>query len=223
MLKSNTFKMCLLIPVIIFCLNLSGFSSDQCIPPDCPPNISTIPEIVEYPPDWLLECDSENNPIEFQSGEPPVGISVTGGVAPYKWEVNTGFSLACYDDCGASNTLSSQGTDCIASVTVTDSTGRTTLPPCKVRRPGYWEATFCYFEKRWGCYSNPCNSIEPTILDLGDHWVKFWCCEQSGKLAWTGTCDDGWSYTAKEGDCIKPGDCEDSGINGLQIKKWICN
>lgn len=222
MLKTNRFKVCLLISAIVFYLSINNVPAEPCFGTDCPRSLSTTQGNAEYPEGWLLECDAENSAIEFPPGEPPVSVAVIGGVAPYKWEVNDGFNLDCTENCGSSNSISSQGTECIAIITVTDSTGRETLSPCKVRRPGYWQATFCYYEHRWGCYNNYCNSTEPTILDLGDHQVKFWCCAQSGVHNWTGACDDGWSYSAKSENCLKPGGCEDSGVNGLQIKKWIC-
>lgn len=123
MLKSKPFKACLLIPAIVFCLNLSGFSSDQCIPPDCPPNISTIQGTVEYPAGWLLEWDPNNPQVINRNGS--VAVNVISGVPPYSWSVSgSGFSLATDETQGLSNTLYADDTACVATVTVTDSRGQ---------------------------------------------------------------------------------------------------
>jgi len=123
MLKSNLLKACLLIPAIVFCLSLSGFSSDQCIPPDCPPNISTIPGTVKYPASWFLKWDP-NNP-DTMGRETKVNVSVLGGRAPYSWSVSgSGFSLTESQTQGLSNTLYADNTACgSAFITVTDVRG----------------------------------------------------------------------------------------------------
>jgi hypothetical protein len=125
MLKSNTFKLCFLIPVIIFCLNLKGFSFDQCVPPDCPSDISTIPQTVEFTADWLLEWDP-NNPQQINRNS-SVTVNVINGVPPYSWSVSgSGFSLDDNITEGLSNTLLADYAACgSAEITVTDSRNAT--------------------------------------------------------------------------------------------------
>ena len=124
MLKSNPFKACLLIPAIIFCLNLSGFSSDQCIPPDCLPSLSTIQGTVEYPEEWLLEWDP-SNPDQINRNN-SVLLKVISGFPPYTWSASgTGFTLEDDTTQDLSNTLYADNTACVATVTVTDSRGQT--------------------------------------------------------------------------------------------------
>jgi hypothetical protein len=124
MLKTNLFKACLLIPAIVFCLNLNGFTEKTCPPPyDCPPNISTIPGTVQYPVAWLLEWDP-NNP-QLINRNSSVAVNVISGVPPYSWSVSgSGFSLATDETQGLSNTLYADDTACVATVTVTDSRGQ---------------------------------------------------------------------------------------------------
>ena len=124
MLKSNPFKACLLIPAIVFYLSLSGFSSDQCIPPDCPPSLSTIQGTVEYPEEWLLEWDP-SNPDQINRNN-SVLLKVISGFPPYTWSASvTGFTLEDDTTQDLSNTLYADNTACVATVTVTDSRGQT--------------------------------------------------------------------------------------------------
>ncbi len=211
----------ILILIFVFWLNSSGFSIGPC-PPDCPGNISTIPGTVNCNPDWGPQWDSDNSAKEFPSAEPPVDVYVTGGLGPYTWQVSSGFALACTNDCGTSNILSSQATDCIATITITDRCGAQTTG--KVRRPGYWEANWCYSYKLPICYNHGCNS-NPKEIDLVDHKVEFSCCGDRGQAELTGTCDDGFQHTVSIYDCNLAGICYDDydpGIFSLYIRKWIC-
>lgn len=167
-----------------------------------------------------LAWDANNSAIEFPSGEPPVNVQITGGTGPYAWQVSAGFTLQCTNDCGVSNTLTSNGTDCIAEITVTDVCGNQTTG--KVRRPGYFDTfNFCFKYKGTTCYNNPCNSSTVSERDFGDLKVEFTCCHSGGPQELTGTCGD-FEYTARAGDCDVPGGCEGYGLFSLFIKRWIC-
>ena len=123
MLKSSTFKACLLAAVLVFCLSLNGFSAKPCRPPDCPPNISTIPETVQYSAGWLLEWDP-SNPDEIARNN-DVLLKVISGTPPYTWSVGgTGFTLENETTQGLSNRLYADNTACVATVTVSDSRGQ---------------------------------------------------------------------------------------------------
>ena len=131
MLKSNSFKACLLIPAIVFCLNSNGFS--KC-PPDCPQNLSTTQEEVTTPQDWHFKCDPDN--LQEIERNDSVVVEVVGGKSPYTWSVSgTGFSLEESDT--SSNTLSADNTACgSATITVKDSSGGPDAV-CSVREKTY--------------------------------------------------------------------------------------
>jgi hypothetical protein len=172
-----------------------------------------------------------NSPIQFPSKAGSVDVYVTGGQGPYTWEVSNGFTLACTNNCGTSNTVSSQGTDCIAEITVTDSCGNQTNG--EVRRPdGYWGPDTirgCYRYKLTTCYNHPCNS-DTIIVEEPGHRVEFSCCGSRGLPEVTGKCKidgvlDGFEYTANITDCNLSGSCYDDydpGIFSLRIFKWTC-
>lgn len=130
---------------------------------------------------YNFEWDQENSPIEFPAGETAVQVSVIGGQGPFTWSVNEGFSLSCTENCGTSNTLSTDQTDCIATLTVKDSCKISVEG--KVRRPGHWVG--CYRYKGTICYSSPCSKTKQ--IDFGDHWVSFTSCYY-GSPTRTGTC-----------------------------------
>ena len=210
----------LLILIFVFGLNSSGLSIGPC-PPDCPGNTSTIPGTVNCNPEWAPQWDSENSAKRFPSRE-PADVSITGGLGPYTWVVNKGFTLGCTTNCGRHNTVDSEETDCIAAITVTDRCGSQTTG--SVRRPGYWDAERCYRYKLPICNNHGCNSA-PKEVDLVDHKVEFSCCGYTGLPELTGTCDDGFSYTVNIYDCNVSGFCYDDydpGVFSLYIRKWIC-
>ena len=177
--------------------------------------------------------DEVNSPIQFLSKTGSVDVYVTGGQGPYTWQVSNGFTLACTSNCGTSNTVSSQGIDCIAEITVTDSCGNQTTG--EVRRPdGYWGPDTirgCYRYKLTHCYNNPCNS-DTIIVEEPGHRVEFKCCGYRGQPEVTGKCKidgvlDGFEYTANITDCNLSGYCYDDpdydpGIFSLRIFKWTC-
>jgi hypothetical protein len=168
--------------------------------------------------------DEVNSPKEFPSSTGSVDVYVIGGQGPYTWQVNTPFTLACTENCGTSNTVTSDGTGCIAEITVTDSCGNQATG--KVRRPGYWDTQLCYRYKLPICYNNWCNSLQPTEVDFVSHKVEFSCCGDRGDPEVTGTCD-GFEYTASIYDCHLYSFCWDDpsydpGIFSLYIRKWIC-
>jgi hypothetical protein len=201
-------------------LNSSHLSAEPC--QDCPGPISTIPGTVKCNPDWGPQWDRENSAKQFPSGEPPVNVYVTEGQGPYTWAVSNGFTLECTDECATSNTVSSLGTDCIATITVTDRCGNQTTG--SVRRPGYWDAELCYRYKLPTCNNHGCNSA-PKQVDLVDHKVEFSCCGYRGLPELTGRCDDGFDYTVSIHDCNLSGFCYDDydpGIFSLYIRKWVC-
>jgi hypothetical protein len=177
--------------------------------------------------------DELNSPIQFPSKTGSVDVYVTGGQGPYAWEVSNGFTLACTSNCGTSNTVSSQGTDCVAEITVTDSCG--SQASGEVRRPdGYWGPDTirgCYRYKLTTCYNNPCNSNTITVEEPG-YKVQFTCCGYRGLPEVTGKCKvdgvpDGFEFTANIADCDLSGYCYDDpdydpGIFSLYIFKWTC-
>jgi len=121
MLKSNLLKACLLTPAIVFCLSLNGVFADPC--PDCPPNMSTIQETVEYPEGWILEWDP-SNPDQINRNN-SVLLKVISGFPPYTWAASgAGFTLEDDTTQDLSNTLYADNTACVATVTVTDSRGQ---------------------------------------------------------------------------------------------------
>ena len=224
MSKSITTIQCFLILIFIFGLNSSGFSIGPC-PPDCPGSFSTIPGTVNCNPNWVPQWDRENSAKQFPSGEPPVSVYVTEGLGPYNWTVSDGFTIDCSDNCGTSNTVSSLGTHCIATITVTDRCGNQTTG--EVRRAGYWDTQTCYRYKLTHCYRNWCNSLQLTEIDFVSHKVDFSCCGYTGNPEVTGTCSDGFEYTASIYDCHLYSFCLDDpsydpGIFSLSIRKWIC-
>jgi len=123
MLKSNPFKACFLAAVLVFCLSLNGFSEKPCRPPDCPPNISTIPGTVQYSADWVFEWDPGNPDVIDRNNS--VSLNVIGGAPPYTWLVSgTGFTMENETTQGLSNQLFADSTACVATVTVSDSRGQ---------------------------------------------------------------------------------------------------
>ncbi|MHC4636477.1 MAG: hypothetical protein ACYTBV_03100 [Planctomycetota bacterium] len=163
-----------------------------------------------------LAWDEDNSAIEFPSGEPPVNVQVTSGMGPYTWEVSAGFTLQCYNDCGASNTLSSNGTGCIAEITVTDACGNQTTG--KVRRPGRWNN--CFVHNLRNCYYDPCNG-SMAQLDFGQHLVEYGCCTSGQLDQVTGSCGS-FEYTAHIDDCIMPEGCTKRVLTFLYIYEWVC-
>ena len=183
------------------------------------------------PNDPSFIWDEVNSPIQFPSKTGSVDVSVTGGQGPYTWEVNDGFTLACTSNCGTNNTVISQGTNCVAEITVTDSCGSQTNG--EVRRPdGYWGPAnpgTCYRYKLPTCYNHGCNSNTITVEEPG-HKVQFSCCGYRGLPEVTGKCKidgipDGFEFTANIADCNLSASCYDNydpGIFSLYIYKWTC-
>ncbi len=182
-----------------------------------------------YDPSFIW--DEVNSPIQFPSKTGSADVYVTGGQGPYTWEVNDGFTLACTSNCGTSNTVTSQGTNCVAEITDTDSCGSQTTG--EVRRPdGYWGPSTingCYRYKLPTCYNHGCNSNTITVEEPG-HKVVFKCCGYRGVPEVTGTCKidgipDGFEFTANIADCNLSASCYDNydpGIFSLYIYKWTC-
>ncbi len=181
--------------------------------------------------DETFGWDEVNSPIQFPSKTGSVDVYVTGGQGPYTWEVNNGFTLACTSNCGTSNTVSSQGTNCVVEITVTDGCGNQTTG--EVRRPdGYWGPAnpgTCYRYKLPTCYNRGCNSNTITVEEPG-HKVEFRCCDYRGLPEVTGKCKidgvpDGFEFTANIADCNLSASCYnnyDPGIFSLYIYKWTC-
>ena len=120
MLKSNLLKACLLAPAIIFCLSLNGIYAELCQPPDCPPNMPTLQDTVNYKDSWRFRWDP-NNP-NTMGRQTQVTLRVRGGKPPYRWSVSgRGFRLAYSRSKGMSNILYANNSACgSAFITVSD-------------------------------------------------------------------------------------------------------
>ena len=195
---------------------------------DCPVTIEVTDEKTPLSTELNIEgyqysWDSVNSDITFPAGETPIQLYADGGKAPYNWQVSNGFTLACENDCGSSNTVESLKTNCIGTITVTDACGK--IVSGKIRRPGYWSK--CGENKAGAtCYlydSSPCK--ETIYIDLGDHRIKLVSCMRKPKKL-TISCNDGFGYTANVDQFGLIPTCFNSsyrsGIWWMYIYKWRC-
>ena len=121
MIKAKFIKTCLLVLPLFICLNLNEIPARDCPPPyDCPPNLSTIQESVQFPREWHFEWDWVKSAEEIGDGHTEY-VYVIGGEAPYSWMVSghDGFSLDQSVTTGVANQLINNGACGTAIINVT--------------------------------------------------------------------------------------------------------
>jgi hypothetical protein len=138
---AKSIQTCLLVLTFFVCLNSNDIPARDCAPPfDCPPNLSTIQETVQFPRDWHFEWDWINSAKEIEDNH-TANVYVIGGQAPYSWTVggHDGFSLDQPVTAGVANQLINDGACGTATISVTDARGIVVTGQVRSTKNSSWQ------------------------------------------------------------------------------------